>query len=362
MVKNMILILGIMLLLLVNSNAQEDSQQLSENEVKELYEALKNDSIFYQMVKRFGDPIELYKDFKAKVRKSDSIWLKDQKELGRLDNIGTTAHFEMLPLIDWFTKDDELIGEAGVSYLIKTDEAIILFDVGLNHQNKDPSPLLSNMNELGINIDDIDMIVISHNHLDHVGGNQWSAKNTFSLTNHQIDLGQKTVYTPIPMTYPGLDPICTPKPVKIAKGVATTGVIPGPMFFSDIGEQALVFNVKDKGIIVVSGCGHQTIEKLVLRTQLLFDEPIYGVLGGFHLPLSEERLSRVYKYFVTGKLPWQSLTMKDIEYNIDLLNRHGVKLVGISGHDSCDTSIEAFRKAFKSSYVDIVVGEKIIVD
>lgn len=343
--------------------SQQNSQQLLPTELAALNKALIEDTLFAQVVNRFGDPVQLYMDYKSKVKKSDSIWAEDQKTLKTLDNIGYTERFEMVPLIEWFTKDDNLIGEAGVSYLIRTDDATILFDVGLNHQNSHPSPLLQNMKQLGVRLDEIDIIVISHNHGDHVGGNHWTRENTFSLTKKQINLGQKIVYTPTPMEYPGLKPIYSREPMKIAKGVSIIGVIPCPMFFTDIGEQALAINVKNKGIVIISGCGHQTIEKLILRSELLFNEQIYGLLGGFHLPVTEGRnISKIYQYFITDRLPWDPLTINDIHKNIDFLKTHGIKIVGISGHDSCDESINAFKNVFKNNYYEIVVGKKIILN
>jgi 7,8-dihydropterin-6-yl-methyl-4-(beta-D-ribofuranosyl)aminobenzene 5'-phosphate synthase len=280
--------------------------------------------------------------------------------LTQFHDFGTTGHLEILPLIDWFTEDECLKGEAGVAYLIRTDQATILFDLGDNSLNEDPSPLISNMEKLGIDMEDIDFIVISHNHGDHTGGDKWSRQNTFSLTDHQIDLGNIEVYTPEEMTYPGLQPIHAAKPVKLCQGVGTSGVIPGPSFFTDIGEQALLVNVKDKGIVAICGCGHQTMEKLIQRTELLFDEPIYGILGGFHLPISTGRnIGVIYRYVVTGHLPWDPLTREDIKDHVKLLKRTGVKIVGISAHDSCDESIAIFREAFKEEYRDIIVGRGI---
>jgi 7,8-dihydropterin-6-yl-methyl-4-(beta-D-ribofuranosyl)aminobenzene 5'-phosphate synthase len=360
--KKRAIIVSCLLVLTLSSRSQQGIQELLPTELAALNKALIEDTFFNQLVNRFGEPIQLYKEYKSNLQISDSIWIGDQKNLKILDNFGYTERFEMIPLIDWFTKDSSLIGEAGVSYLIRTDEATILFDVGQNSKNSHPSPLLHNMKQLGISLDEIDIIVISHNHGDHVGGS-WANKNTFSLTNHQIDLGQKIVYTPLPMEYPGLKPIYSREPVKIAKGVATIGVIPCPVFITYFGEQAIAINVKNKGIVIITGCGHQTMEKLVLRSEILFNEPIYGLLGGFHLPISEGRnIGKIYKYVITGRLPWDPLTLDDIQKNIRFLQKHNVKIVGISAHDSCDESINAFRKAYKNNYYDITVGQNITLN
>ena len=116
-------------LIALSIKSQHDTQELLQKELDALNNALVEDTLFAQIVTRFGDPVQLYMDYKLKVRISDSIWNADQKNLKCLDNIGYTEHFEMLPLIDWFTKDESLIGEAGVSYLIRTDESTILFDI-----------------------------------------------------------------------------------------------------------------------------------------------------------------------------------------------------------------------------------------
>jgi 7,8-dihydropterin-6-yl-methyl-4-(beta-D-ribofuranosyl)aminobenzene 5'-phosphate synthase len=151
-------------------------------------------------------------------------------------------------------------------------------------------------------------------------------------------------------------------PTKIAKGVATIGVIHNPVFCVDIGEQALAVNVKDKGIVIISGCGHQSIEKILLRTETLFDEPIYAVLGGFHYPLEVERnISWIQKYVVVGKLPWECLTVEEIRANCELLKARRIKLVGLSAHDSSDGSIAIFKKEFPDAFVNIRVGERISI-
>jgi len=360
--KRKLTTLFILIFSVILTNAQTDKFTPSTSETEEMNEAIQADSNLSKLFSWFGEPESLYSNYKRNLHLADSIWQSDQQNLKRLD-IGETEKFEFIPLVDWFTANDSLIGESGVAYLIRTDETTILFDLGLNTKNTDPSPLLHNMSKLGITVDDIDIIVISHNHGDHIGGSRWNSSNSFSLTNHQLDLNDMSVFTPNEMTYPGLNPKHTPKPVKISEGVATIGVIHKPSFVIDIAEQALAVNVKDKGIIVISGCGHQSMKNILERTGILFNEPVYGILGGFHYPMKEERnITWLYKYLVVDKLPWERLTVEDIYQNINLLKSYNVNLVGISGHDSSNESIELFKKEFGDKYVDIIVGQKITIN
>ena len=306
---------------------------------------------------------ELTKFIEAK-QKAEKQW--ETSKYQKIKNIGTTKTLEILPLIDWHSNREDLKVELGVSYLIKTDEESILFDVGLNSVQSDPSPLLINMNQLGISLEDFNIIVISHNHGDHVGGGKWSENKTFSLTTNQIDLGDKKVYTPVPMSYPGLNPICSEKPMILAKGVATIGTISNSLFLFGLEkEQALAINVEGKGIVLVVGCGHQTLPKIIERTEALFDEPIYGLIGGLHYPVNGGPIEIMgwfpHKMFGTGKLPWQPITMEELEENIEFLKKRNPKIVALSAHDSSEVSIKAFHDAFPKVNIDINVGERIII-
>ena len=347
-------------LLHATSSSQANPYALSQSERVDLQKALRADTLLARWASRAGDPVRQYEGFKRDLWRSDSAWNQDQEHVKPFTDLGATRKFELLPLIDYFTSDDSLLGENGVSYLIRTDDATILFDVGLNEKDADPSPLLKNMKRLGVRVEEIDAIVISHPHGDHIGGS--ARENTFSLSSRQLDLPEMKVLTPIPMTYPGLKPVCSREPIRIAKGVATIGIIACPLFFGSTVEQGLAINVEDRGIVIVSGCGHQTVGKMVQRAERIFGAPPYAILGGFHLPMTEGgRLNPYIKYYVTGRLPWNSLEPADIAGIIDLLKQKNVRLVGISGHDSCDSTIAVFKQAFGNSYVDIAVGKKITI-
>jgi len=46
---------------------------------------------------------------------------------------------------------------------------------------------------------------------------------------------------------------------------------------------------------------------------------------------------------------------------ISLLKKQNPGVVALSPHDSCDASIEEFRKTFGAKYRDIKVGETIVI-
>lgn len=298
------------------------------------------------------------------VREAERIWLEYQPP--KIRNFGSTKSLTILPLIDWYTSSPDLIGEPGVSYLIKTDHNAILFDVGLNQDEVDPSPLQHNMRALGITTADFDTIVISHNHPDHVGGFQWQDLETFSLGNEQIDLSRKRAFTPIPMTYPGLDPVHSKDPTVIAQGVATTGTIPRQLFLAGwIEEQSLVVNVEGKGMVLIVGCGHPTLKKILKRTEQVFSEPIYGVIGGLHYPVPDGRLTLYWldiQPLVSTESLFYPITMEDVMAEIKILKERKPGIVSLSAHDSSDEAIEQFRQAFGLVYKDLRVGEPIVVE
>ncbi len=68
---------------------------------------------------------------------------------------------------------------------------------------------------------------------------------------------------------------------------------PDPLVLDD---QAVVINVRDKGLVVLTGCGHAGIVNICRYARhLTGDQPLYAALGGFHLngPLFEPLIPRV---------------------------------------------------------------------
>jgi len=131
--------------------------------------------------------------------------LADMK-VDRLSPFGSVKSISILPLVDFYADKPDLKTEAGVSYLIRADETTILLDTGLNAKKEHPSPLLHNMEKLGVSEKEIDMIFFSHLHLDHVGGMKNQKDKTFSLSQGSVELGSIPVYAPAPVTASAFNP------------------------------------------------------------------------------------------------------------------------------------------------------------
>ena len=296
-------------------------------------------------------------------KRAEQDWRQYQPP--KLPDFGSTRSLSILPLADWHTSQPELLGEMGVSYLIETDHGRILFDVGFNSGEADPSPLLHNMRVLGVELSGIDTIVISHKHLDHVGGRKWEKRASFSLGNDQLDLSDKRVFTPIKLSYPGIEPVVAKDPLLIAPGVATTGTIARQLLLGWVDEQALAVNVEGKGIVLIVGCGHQTMRKLLDRARQVFSEPIFGLVGGLHYPVPQGRLKmfglNVQRLLAAGDGLFNPLTEEEVTADIEMLLELNPGLVAVSGHDSSDEMIERFRQAFGPAHRHVRVGERIVV-
>jgi 7,8-dihydropterin-6-yl-methyl-4-(beta-D-ribofuranosyl)aminobenzene 5'-phosphate synthase len=287
----------------------------------------------------------------------------------KFGDVGTVKHLSILPLVDWYTAPNSgktLEGEAGVSYLVRADDTTILFDVGLNAQGEHPSPLLRNMDALGVSLEEVDYIFISHLHLDHVGGMAYERAHTFGLSNKRLNLDGVTALVPAPMTHPTARVEVEREPRVIAPGIITLGPIPRQLFFLGwTPEQSLAVNVEGKGVVLIIGCGHATVQRIVDRAEQLLDAPLYGVVGGLHYPVTASRLMRfglpLQRILGTGKWPWDPINQEDVAAGIRCLQQRQPRLVALSPHDSCDWSLEAFRGAFDGAYWNLQVGEAIEV-
>jgi 7,8-dihydropterin-6-yl-methyl-4-(beta-D-ribofuranosyl)aminobenzene 5'-phosphate synthase len=114
---------------------------------------------------------------------------------------------------------------------------------------------------------------------------------------------------------------------------------------------------------LIIGCGHPTLQRIIDRAEMVFQAPLYGVVGGLHYPVTDSRARRfglpLQQFLGAGKWPWDPITRSEVLDAIAYLRRREPKLVSLSPHDSCDWSLDAFRDAFGDAYFDLLVGRPI---
>ena len=135
----------------------------------------------------------------------------------------------------------------------------------------------------------IDYFVISHEHFDHF----WGAPVTFKYGPTVRTLYPKGFYPEgidylkaaghrgeLIETQPGL--------YKLFAGAALYN-FQTPIICRVFGEQSLFFNVKDKGLVTVTGCCHQGILQFASTAQRAVQtKKLYGIYGGLHVSPFEE--------------------------------------------------------------------------
>lgn len=211
--------------------------------------------------------------------------------------------------------------EHGLAYYVETvvdgKTSGCMFDYGL-----DPIGVMNNISVLGLDLGKTNAFSLSHGHFDHWMGavsilkaNQSKiAKGTpfyvgdeafarrYSLRpggTEAMDLGQLKKED---IEALGMKVVAVKEPIQIIPGAYFTGNIeritayekvppsllikrgekPEPDDFR--GEQALFFNVKGKGLVVLSGCAHAGIVNTAKQAQKIAGtDKIHAVMGGFHL-------------------------------------------------------------------------------
>ncbi|MBE9486357.1 MAG: MBL fold metallo-hydrolase [Desulfuromonadales bacterium] len=212
----------------------------------------------------------------------------------------------------------------GFSCVIKGPAKTILFDTG-----GDGSMLLRNMEKLGISPLEIDLVVLSHIHGDHVGG-----LHSFLQVNPEVTVC-------LPKSFPEAfkneikahkaKVVEISEPARICKDVHSTGPLG-----DYLEEQSLIIDT-DRGLIIITGCAHPGIVRIVEKAKELVPRDVRLVLGGFHLLGTSGR--------GLGKI-------------ISRLKELGVYGVGPC-HCSGDAARELFQREWKENYLDVGVGRVI---
>lgn len=165
--------------------------------------------------------------------------------------------------------DGRLRTDWGFSALVHYREQSVLFDTGASGD-----VLLQNMRALAIDASGVMAVVLSHPHTDHIGGLDSfleisSLPPVYVIPSFGSAFKQRVrQVTDLIEAVPGQ---------PIADGILTTGAIEG-----GVTEQALVIRT-GSGLVVVTGCAHPGVVRMIERAIELTGEPVILVMGGFHL-------------------------------------------------------------------------------
>lgn len=252
---------------------------------------------------------------------SADVLLPDEGLVRRWGPFGTAGPLPVVPthLADGGKSMDVLRAEHGFSALIEVRVGgrlrRVLFDTGIT-----PDGLVANLDRLAISPDTFEAVVLSHGHFDHVMGLDGLARRmghrNLPLLLHPDFWFRRRIVTPgggaweLPMPSragiedAGFEIIEDRQPSFLLDGVLlVTGEVdrttdfetglpshqawldgdwqPDPLIHDD---QAVVLHVRDKGLVVLTGCGHSGIVNIVRHARRLTGVPrVYAVLGGLHL-------------------------------------------------------------------------------
>ena len=166
----------------------------------------------------------------------------------------------------------------GFACVIRGFGKTVLFDTGGNG-----TILLANMGVLGIEPEDVEVVVLSHIHRDHAGGLEALLERNSDLTvsmprSFPDDMKDRALATGAQVTE-------VQDPTEICPGVHSLGEMGTQMK-----EQSLYLKTP-AGLVLITGCAHPGIVEVVERAREVAQEPIRFLVGGQHLKgLPEQKL------------------------------------------------------------------------
>jgi 7,8-dihydropterin-6-yl-methyl-4-(beta-D-ribofuranosyl)aminobenzene 5'-phosphate synthase len=149
---------------------------------------------------------------------------------------------------------------------------------------------------------EIDFMVLSHEHIDHFYGIEATTKfcpdipiyvpKGFYQEGFDLLKGKAFPKANVKNDYPHTGKVTVLDSSKVNilyPGIALI-TFDVPIILRVFGEQSFVFNVKDKGLVLVTGCCHQGVISYMedVRKKVKGGEKIYAVQGGLHISPFED--------------------------------------------------------------------------
>lgn len=212
--------------------------------------------------------------------------------------------------------DNNCINEDGLSIYIEINKNKLLLDSGIT------DAFFKNSKILDINLDEVDIIVLSHGHWDHGNGLKYiNTKKTLILHpecyTERYSLRRNMAFAGINKTREELlkkfKLIETKEPYKIFENVWFLGQIDRKFEVPVKNLPTVLKNEEidylkddcggivvklDKGIIVFSSCSHSGINNIIEQAKKITGEDrVVAVVGGFHLKTIDSYTQEIVQYF-----------------------------------------------------------------
>jgi 7,8-dihydropterin-6-yl-methyl-4-(beta-D-ribofuranosyl)aminobenzene 5'-phosphate synthase len=206
---------------------------------------------------------------------------------------------------------------------VRLPQRTVLFDTG-----GDSSTLLGNMLKLQIDPEEVEAVVLSHIHGDHVGG----------LAGFLEQNSDVTVY--LPRSFPqGFKDDVAYLGAKVEEIYEAQELMPGVYSTGELGgwieEQSLIITT-GQGLAIITGCAHPGVVNIIQRAkEVVPDSNVYLVMGGFHLG---------------------GASSTELESIIESFRQLGVENVAPC-HCSGDQTRQLFKERYGKNYIESGAGK-----
>jgi 7,8-dihydropterin-6-yl-methyl-4-(beta-D-ribofuranosyl)aminobenzene 5'-phosphate synthase len=195
---------------------------------------------------------------------------------GRVKRMKEVNSVKVTTIVDNDVWEKSLSSTWGISFYVETfkenEKHTVLMDTSGSFET-----FYKNASKLGIDLTAVEAVFISHWHGDHMG----ALSQVLPLIKHSV-----------PVYVPSADssgireiknangkPVVCSEPTEFIEGLMSTGEMP-----MGISEHSLIINVKNKGLVVLTGCSHPGIINILKRAREVSGvNKVYAVMGGFHI-------------------------------------------------------------------------------
>jgi len=265
-------------------------------------------------------------------------------------------------LYDAFGKDPVMKKDWGFSAFIEIDGKRILFDTG-----NDSVTFAANVKAKGIDLSQLDFVILSHRHSDHMAGlahvlavnskvKIYAPKEGFGIYGSSLPSSfyRKDDNLPAEMRYyngtppevmkfgaawPVANFELIDKTTEIAPGMTLLPLISDAPGTKELKELSLALNTP-QGMVVIVGCSHPGIDKIV-EAAAAINPKIHLIAGGFHLVVASDEI--IAKTVVS---------LKEV-YKVSNI---------APGHCTGEPMFAALQKAFGPNYIYAGLGTSLQID